>query len=101
MEISKDLKQDFACLLFQRYLRHCDKESADNGFQHFTHYMIGCGVIKERTIQKFMISELYPQALASCGGKKLEAIALLSEEIGLSEITIRTLIDSPQRLKLK
>lgn len=101
METSKELQQDFAWALFQRYRRYCDKQDEDGGFQHFTAYMIQCGIIKERTIQRFMISELYPQALACCGGKKLEAITLLSIRIGLSEKTIESLIHNPQRLKLK
>lgn len=101
MQLKNDLKQDFASAIFLRYMRHCDKEGVDNGFQHFTQYLISCGVIREKTVQRFMISELYPHALASCGGKKLEALALLSEETGLPERTIRRMVDSPERYGVK
>ena len=101
MEIKNDLKQDFASAIFLRYMRHCDKENADNCYPHFVEYLISCGVIREKTVQRFMISELYPQALASCGGKKLEAIGLLSEETGLPERTIRRMVDSPERYGVK
>lgn len=101
MGIKKELKQDFAFLLFRRYMRHCDKENADNCYQHFVEYLLSSGVIREKTVQRFMISELYPQALASCGGKKLEALALLSEETGLPERTIRRMVDSPERYGVK
>lgn len=101
MEINKDLEKDFAWVLFKRYFRKCDQNNEAGGFQHFTAYLIDCGIIKQRTIQRFMISELYPRALAACGGKKLEAISMLSEQIGLNEKTIESLIHNPQRLKLK
>lgn len=101
MEINKDLQSDFAWALYQRYFRHCDQHEKRGGFQDFTKFLIDCGVIKQRTIQRFMIAELYPNALAACGGKKLEAISMLAEQIGLNEKTIESLIHNPQRLKLK
>jgi hypothetical protein len=101
MEIKQDLKNDFAWTVYNRYRNHCDRENEDASFQGFANYLIRCGVIRERTIQRLMITELYPQGLASCGGKKSEVIALLSEQVGLSEKTIEGYIHNPQRLKLK
>lgn len=101
MTASKDLQNDFASALFFRYFRHCDKENVDHGFQHYTAFLIKCGVIKERTVQRFMVNELYPQALVACGGKKMEAIGMLSEETGLPERTIRFMVDNPERYGVK
>lgn len=97
MEIKQDLKNDFAWSLFQRYMKYCDKEGEDNGFQHFTDYLIRCGVIRERTVARFMVNELYPQALAASGGRKAEAIAIVSEETGLSESLVKNILTRPER----
>lgn len=101
MENNKDLQSDFAWALYQRYFRHCDQHEKRGGFQDFTKYLIDCGVIKQRTIQRFMIAELYPRALAACGGKKLEAISMLAEQTGLSERTVRRMVAYPERYAVK
>lgn len=97
MEIKQDLKNDFASALFKRYMRHCDNEQEDHGFQHFTDYLIRCGVIRERTVARFMVNELYPQALAASGGRKADAIAIVSEETGLSESLVKNILTRPER----
>ena len=97
MEIKTDLQNDFAWTLFNRYRKHCDKEQADMGIQHFAKYLISCGVIRDRTIARFMVSELYPQALAASGGRKLDAVAIVAEETGLSETTVKNILTRPER----
>lgn len=97
----KELQEDFASILFQRYFRHCDREDEDMYIQHFTEYLVDCGIIKERTVKRFMVNELYPEALAACGGRKLEAISLLHEKTGMPERTIRFMVDNPERYGLK
>lgn len=97
MEIKQDLKNDFAFALFNRYFKHCNKQKEDSNFQHFTHYLVSCGVIRERTVARFMVNELYPQALRASAGRKMEAVAIVSEETGLSEALIKNILTRPER----
>jgi len=96
MQIKTDLQNDFAWTLFDRYRKHCDKEQSDMGIQHFAKYLVSCGVIRERTVQQLMVLKLYPQALA-CSGGKMQAIAVVAEETGIPERTVRFMVDNPER----
>lgn len=96
-----DLKNDFAWTVYKRYWNHCTREEEQQRFQHFTKYLISCGIIGERTVQRFMVNELYPQALACSGGRKLQAIAVVSEETGIPERTVRFMVDNPERYGVK
>ena len=97
MQIKTDLENDFAWTMYNRYRKHCDREQVEGGFQHFVKYLVSCGVITDKTVQRLMVIELYPQALAQSGGRKLDAIAIISEETGLCESTIKAIINHPNR----
>jgi len=96
MQIKTDLENDFAWTMYNRYRKHCDREQVDGGFQHFVKYLVSCGVIRDKTVQRLMVTELYPQALAQSGGRKLEAVAIIAEETGLCERTINSILTRPE-----
>jgi hypothetical protein len=96
MQIKTDLENDFAWTMYARYRKHCDREQVDGGFQHFVKYLVSCGVIRDKTVQRLMVTELYPQALAQSGGRKLEAVAIIAEETGLCERTINSILTRPE-----
>jgi len=97
MEIKQDLKNDFAVSAIERYVNHCIKENEETSYFNFVKYLVCCGVIRERTVARFMVNELYPRALAASGGRKYEAIALVSEETNLSESLIKNILTRPER----
>ena len=99
--VKTDLENDFAWTMYNRYRKHCDREQVEGGFLHFVKYLVSCDVIREKTVQKLMVNELYPQALACSGGRKLEAIAVVSEETGIPERTVRFMVDNPERYGVK
>jgi hypothetical protein len=96
MRIKTDLENDFAWTMYTRYRKHCDREQVDGGFQHFVKYLVSCGVIRDKTVQRLMVTELYPQALAQSGGRKLEAVAIIAEQTGLCERTINSILTRPE-----
>ena len=100
MEIKQDLQNDFAWTMYNRYRKHCDREQVEGGFQHFVKYMVACGVIREKTVQRLMVMELDPAALQASSGK-MEAIAVVSEETGIPERTVRFMVDNPERYGVK
>ena len=59
-------------------------------------YCIAAGIVQERTVAHYMVMELYPKALYRNNNAQ-EAHIDISAETGISERTVRRMLNRPYR----
>ena len=82
--IHNDLINDFAWSILNRFTQHCNKEGIQPTFLAYTKYLISCNLIFEKTVAKYMVMELYPEALYG-NHSKMDAISEIADRTGISE----------------
>lgn len=55
-------------------------------------FLIGCDIIAERDIKKFVIIKAYPRILEAQGRRKMRAIYQLEDATGFSDVYINSII---------
>jgi hypothetical protein len=73
----------------------CDKDKITPDFYTLIDFLYQTNVIKDLTIAKFMVMELYPAALFE-NESKMNAILDISIRTGLSEKTVYNMIQHPE-----
>lgn len=98
--LSKELKQDFAYVLFKKYMNYCARHDLDMTLQGFCLFCIESGIISERTVGKLMVMELYPHKLAECAGK-IAAVDEIAEMVHVHPNTVLNMVNNPERYRVK
>jgi hypothetical protein len=78
-----------------RYKTLCEKEGITPDFYTLIDFLFQTNIIKDLTIAKFMVMELYPAALFE-NESKMNAIMDISIQTGLSEKTVYNMIQHPE-----
>ena len=94
-EVDKHLLTEFTESLLGRYKSLCEKERITPDFYTLIDFLFQTNIIKDLTIAKFMVMELYPAALFE-NESKMNAIMDISIQTGLSEKTVYNMIQHPE-----
>ena len=94
-EIDKHLLTEFTESVLNRYKSLCIKEKITPDFYTLIDFLFQTNIIKDLTIAKFMVMELYPAALFE-NESKMNAIMDISIQTGLSEKTVYNMIQHPE-----
>jgi len=93
--IDKELLKEFQESILQKFKALCDKDNITPDFYTLIDFLYQTNVIKDLTIAKFMVMELYPAALFE-NESKMNAILDISIRTGLSEKTVYNMIQHPE-----
>jgi hypothetical protein len=81
--------------LLNKYVTFCQKEGTTIDIYNLIDFLYKTNIIKDLTIAKFMVMELYPAALFE-NESKMNAILDISIQTGLSEKTVYNMIQHPE-----
>jgi|GEM_PF-3404572 hypothetical protein len=93
--IDKELLIEFQESILEKFKALCDKDNITPDFYTLIDFLYQTNVIKDLTIAKFMVMELYPAALFE-NESKMNAILDISIRTGLSEKTVYNMIQHPE-----
>jgi len=93
--IDKDLLIEFQESILDKFVNLCRKDNIAPNFYTLIDFLYQTNVIKDLTIAKFMVMELYPAALFE-NESKMNAILDISIRTGLSEKTVYNMIQHPE-----
>jgi hypothetical protein len=93
--IDKDLLVAFQESILNKFVDLCLKDKITPDFHTLIDFLYQTNVIKDLTIAKFMVMELYPAALFE-NESKMNAIMDISIQTGLSEKTVYNMIQHPE-----
>jgi hypothetical protein len=93
--IDKELLIEFQESILQKFKALCDKDNITPDFYTLIDFFYQTNIIKDLTIAKFMVMELYPAALFE-NESKMNAILDISIRTGLSEKTVYNMIQHPE-----
>ena len=93
--IDKELLIEFQESILQKFKALCDKDNITSDFYTLIDFLHQTNIIKDLTIAKFMVMELYPAALFE-NESKMNAILDISIRTGLSEKTVYNMIQHPE-----
>jgi hypothetical protein len=93
--IDKELLIEFQESILDKFVDLCRKDKITPDFYTLIDFLYQTNVIKDLTIAKFMVMELYPAALFE-NESKMNAILDISIRTGLSEKTVYNMIQHPE-----
>lgn len=94
-EIDKQLLIEFQESVLYKFKSLCEKDGITPDFYTLIDFLFQTNIIKDLTIAKFMVMELYPAALFE-NESKMNAIMDISINTGLSEKTVYNMIQHPE-----
>ena len=94
-EIDKQLLIEFQESVLYKFKYLCEKDGITPDFYTLIDFLFQTNIIKDLTIAKFMVMELYPAALFE-NESKMNAIMDISINTGLSEKTVYNMIQHPE-----
>ena len=94
-EIDKQLLIEFQESVLYKFKLLCEKDGITPDFYTLIDFLFQTNIIKDLTIAKFMVMELYPAALFE-NESKMNAIMDISISTGLSEKTVYNMIQHPE-----
>jgi len=93
--IDRELLKEFQESILDKFKALCIKDKITPDFYTLIDFLYQTNVIKDLTIAKFMVMELYPAALFE-NESKMNAILDISIRTGLSEKTVYNMIQHPE-----
>ena len=94
-EIDKQLLIEFQESILYKFKSLCEKDGITPDFYTLIDFLFQTNIIKDLTIAKFMVMELYPASLFE-NESKMNAIMDISIQTGLSEKTVYNMIQHPE-----
>jgi len=94
-EVTRELFLEFERCLLRKYVTFCQKEGTTIDIYNLIDFLFQINIIKDVTVAKFMVIELYPAALFE-NESKMNAIMDISIQTGLSEKTVYNMIQHPE-----
>ena len=94
-EIDKQLLIEFQESVLYKFKSLCEKDGITPDFYTLIDFLFQTNIIKDLTIAKFMVMELYPASLFE-NESKMNAIMDISIQTGLSEKTVYNMIQHPE-----
>jgi hypothetical protein len=94
-EIDKQLLIEFQESVLYKFKALCEKDGITPDLYTLIDFLFQTNIIKDLTIAKFMVMELYPASLFE-NESKMNAIMDISIQTGLSEKTVYNMIQHPE-----
>jgi hypothetical protein len=94
-EVTRELFLEFERSLLRKYVAFCQKEGNTIDIYNLIDFLFQINIIKDVTVAKFMVMELYPAALFE-NESKMNAIMDISIQTGLSEKAVYNMIQHPE-----
>lgn len=95
MKALEQLKCEFTRLVVHRYRMHCKRTGEQETLEGMVAYIVRRDVIRQRTLARYMVMDLYPRAMYETNGKKQPALEIVADQTGLGERTIRNMVAHP------
>jgi hypothetical protein len=93
--IDRDLLVAFQESILEKFKALCEKDNIKPSYPTLIDFLYQINIIKDLTIAKYMVLELYPAALFE-NESKMNAIMDISIQTGLSEKTVYNMIQHPE-----
>lgn len=94
-EVNKALLLEFQDSILDKFKALCKKDGINPDFYTLIDFLFKTNIIKDLTISKYMVMELYPASLFE-NESKMNAILDISIQTGLSEKTVYNMIQHPE-----
>ena len=95
-ELRAEMFEQFTRIVEKKYLYFCARHRVEPSFSGLVAYAVAANIIRERTVEHYMVMELWPKALYENNFAR-DAHQALSVETGLSERTIRRMLKTQYR----
>lgn len=95
MKALKQLRDEFIRLLVHRYKMHCKRTGEQESLEGLLVYTIRRDIVRQRTVARYMVMDLYPKAMYETDGRKQPALEIVADQTGLGERTIRNMVAHP------
>ena len=86
------LKKEFIKIIAERFESWNDSKDGPPDLEKLIMYLIGCSIIPEKQINRFMIVDYYPKILKANEGKKLRTIYTLEDIINIQQTQIYNIL---------
>lgn len=95
-DFNNELINDFKQIILNKFSHFCQVEGKGTNFYLFLDYLINHNIIKNKTVAKYMVMELYPESLFE-NKNKSNAINDISLRTGISSRHVYNMIQHPER----
>jgi hypothetical protein len=89
----EETRSEFLKTITKQFVSWCKSKELEPTNEMFCEYLINRNLIIDRTINRFLVVDKYPEALAKSLGIKKFAIWQIEEEIGVKESTIKVILN--------
>jgi hypothetical protein len=86
-------RTEFRSTVTKQFTDYCKSKEVNPSIEYFAEYLINRNLIIDKTITRFLVIDKYPEALHGNMAIKQQAIYQLEEEIGVSESTIKRILN--------
>ena len=93
-------RNEFLKILLEEFESFCKRKSQEPTNENFVKYIINRSLIKDITINRFIVISKYPEALEENFGIKRFAIWQLEEQVSVKESTIKVIFKRLLGLKI-
>jgi len=94
--LKEELIDDFKHNVLNRFNQHCQNEGKGVNFFLLLDYLISHNIIKDKTVAKYMVMELYPESLYE-NKSKSSAIEDIALRTGISSRHVYNMVQHPER----
>ena len=86
-------RNEFRSIVTNQFIDYCNSKEVEPTIDFFAEYLINRNLIIDKTITRFLVIDKYPEALHGNMAIKQHAIWQLEEEVGVSESTIKRILN--------
>lgn len=86
----KQLNNNFAAIVSQRFEVWADAQGIEPTPEEFVKYLIGCSLIQNKQINRFIVIDNYPKILEANAGRKERTIYTLEDIVYIQSTQIKT-----------
>lgn len=86
----KTLNNNFAAIISQRFDNWAESQGLEASSENFIKYLIGCSLINNKEINRFIIVDNYPKILEANEGRKERTIYTLEDIVYIKSTQIKT-----------
>jgi len=90
-------RNEFIEILLLQFNEFCSREKQPATNENFVRYIVNRNIIKDITINRFVVISKYPEALQDNFGIKRFAIWQLEEQVSVKESTIKVILKRFQK----
>jgi hypothetical protein len=86
----KNLNNHFSAILAQRFEVWAESQGVASNSENLIKYLIGCSLIKNKQVNRFMVIDNYPKILEANEGRKERTIYTLEDIVYIKSTQIKT-----------